>query len=69
MGRIDDIMCDDITCKGLNLASVAGMDDITCDEITYEFLHLSSLAGTDDIILDDLACDDIIAECMSIGSV
>ena len=28
MGRIDDIMCDDITCEDLHLASVAGMDDI-----------------------------------------
>ena len=37
MGRIDDIMCDDITCEDLHLASVAGMDDnITCDYLTYE---------------------------------
>ena len=27
-GRIDDIMCDDITCEDLYLASVAGMDDL-----------------------------------------
>ena len=35
MGRIDDIMCDDITCEYLHLASVDGMDDITCDDLTY----------------------------------
>ena len=33
---IDDIMCDDITCYDLHLASVAGMDDITCDDLTYD---------------------------------
>ena len=36
MGRIDDIMCDDITCEDLHIASVAGMDDITCDGLTYD---------------------------------
>ena len=35
IGRIDYIMCDDITCEDLHLASVAGMDDITCDDLTY----------------------------------
>ena len=34
--RIDDIMCDDITCNDLHLASVAGMDDITCDDLNPE---------------------------------
>ena len=29
-------MCDDITCDGLHLASMAGMDDITCDDLTYD---------------------------------
>ena len=33
---IDDIMCDDITCEDLHLASVAGMDDITCDDLNQE---------------------------------
>ena len=33
MGRIDDIMFDDITCEDLHLASVAVMDDITCDDL------------------------------------
>ena len=33
---IDDIMCDDITCDVLSLASVAGMDDITCDDLNPE---------------------------------
>ena len=38
-GRINDIMCDDITCEDLNLASVAGMDDITCDDLIYDDLN------------------------------
>ena len=33
MGWIDDIMCDDITCEDLHLASVAWMDDTTCDDL------------------------------------
>ena len=36
MGRIDDIMFDDITYEDLHLSSVAGMDDITCDDLTYD---------------------------------
>ena len=28
-------MCDDITCDGLHLASIAGMVDITRDDVTY----------------------------------
>ena len=36
MGRINDITCDDIICKDLHLASVAGMDDIACDDLTYD---------------------------------
>ena len=39
MGRIDSIMCDDITCEDLHLASVAGMDDILCDNLTYDDLY------------------------------
>ena len=35
-GRIDDIMCDDITCEDLHLAIVAGMDDLTYDDINQE---------------------------------
>ena len=38
IGRID-IMCDDMTCEDLNLASMAGMDDITCDDLTYDHLN------------------------------
>ena len=38
MGRIDDIMCDDIIIEDLHLASVSGMDDITCDDLTYDNL-------------------------------
>ena len=29
MERIEDVMCDDITCENLHLASVVGMDDIS----------------------------------------
>ena len=39
MGRIDGIMCDEITCEDLHLASVAGMVDITYDELTYDNLN------------------------------
>ena len=39
MGRIDNIMCDDITCEDLHLASVAGMDDIPCDDLIYDNLN------------------------------
>ena len=36
MGRIDDIMCDDITCEDLHLASVAGTVEITYDDLNLE---------------------------------
>ena len=36
MGRIDDIMCDNITCEHLQLASVAGFDDVACDDLSPE---------------------------------
>ena len=39
VGRFDDIMCDNITCEDLHLASVAGIDDITCDDLTYNDLN------------------------------
>ena len=39
MGRIYDIMRDDITCDDLHLASVAGMDAILCDDLTYDDLN------------------------------
>ena len=39
MGRINDIMCDDITCQHLHLASVAEMHDITFDDLTYDDLN------------------------------
>ena len=39
MGRIADIMCDDITCEDLHLASAAGMDGMTCDYLTYDDLN------------------------------
>ena len=59
MGRINDIMCDDITCVDLHHASVAGMDDITCED-----LHLASVAGMDGITCDDLTYDDLNPECV-----
>ena len=40
MGRIDDIMCDDITCEDLHVASVAGMENITCDDPNPECKRL-----------------------------
>ena len=39
MGRNDDIMCDDIICEDLHLASVAGIDAILCDDLTYDDLN------------------------------
>ena len=39
MGRIGDIMYDDITCEDLHLASVAGMHDIPCEYLTYDDLN------------------------------
>ena len=38
-GRIDDIMCDDITCEDLHLASVAEMDDIPCADLKYDDIN------------------------------
>ena len=38
-GRNDDIMCGDIICEDLHLASVARMDDIRCDNLTYDDLN------------------------------
>ena len=31
-------MCDQLTCKDLNLASMVGMVDITCEDLTYDDL-------------------------------
>ena len=39
MGRIDNIMCDDLSCEDIYLASVAGLDDIPCDDLTYDDLN------------------------------
>ena len=39
MERIDDIMCDGITCVGLHLASVAGMEDIPCNDPIFVDLN------------------------------
>ena len=40
MGRIYDIMCDDITCEDLYLVSLAGMEDITYDDINPKCVRL-----------------------------
>ena len=39
LGRIDDIMCDDITCEDLHLASLAGLDAVPCDDLTYDDIN------------------------------
>ena len=39
IGRIDDILCDDVTREYLHLTSVSGMDDIPCDDLTDEDLN------------------------------
>ena len=39
MGRMDDIICDDITCEDLHLAIVVGMDDKTSGDLTYDDLN------------------------------
>ena len=39
MGRIEDILCDDIIYEDLHHASVAGMDAIPCDDLTYDDLN------------------------------
>ena len=43
MGRIDDIMCGDITCEDLHLASVARTDDIPWNDLKYDDLNPESL--------------------------
>ena len=39
MGRIDDIICDDITYEDIHLRSVDGMDGITYNDPTYDDLN------------------------------
>ena len=43
---IDDIICDDLTCEDLRLATIAGMDDITCDDLPYDDLNLDESENT-----------------------
>ena len=43
MGRIHDIMCDEITCEDQHFSNVAGMDDLTYDDLNPEFVRI----GTD----------------------
>ena len=51
MGRIDDIMCDDITCEDQHFASVVGMDDITCDDLTYNDLKIECVRLCDGLTI------------------
>ena len=51
MGRIDNIMCHDIICEDLNLASVAGMDDILCDNLTYDDLNQECVRIRDGLMI------------------
>ena len=51
MGGIDDIMCDDIICKHLHVASVAGMDDMTCDDLIYEDLSVECVRLLDRLMI------------------
>ena len=39
LGRIADIMCDDIIFEDQHPASVPQMDDITNDDLTYDDLN------------------------------
>ena len=39
MGRIDDIMFENVTYEDRHLGSVAGMDGKTCDDLTYDDLN------------------------------
>ena len=50
-GRIDDIMCDDITYEDLHLASMAGMDDIPCEDRTYDDLNPERLRLWDGLLI------------------
>ena len=39
MGRINDLICDDITCQDQHLASVVRMEDIPCYDLIYDDLN------------------------------
>ena len=39
MGWFEVIMCDDITCEDLHLASMPGMDNVPCNDQTYDDLN------------------------------
>ena len=51
MGRIDDMMCDDITCEDLHLASVARTDDIPCDDLKYDDLNPECMRLWDGLLI------------------
>ena len=51
MERIDDIICDDITCEDLCLASVAGIDDIPRGDLTYNDLNQECVRLWDGLML------------------
>ena len=51
MGRIDDIMCDNITCEDQHLASVAGMADIPCNDLKYDDLNQECVSFWDGLTI------------------
>ena len=51
MGRIDDIMCNDITSEDLHLASVVGMDDIPYDDLKYDDLNQECMRLWDGLMI------------------
>ena len=51
LGRIDDIMFDDITSEDLHLARVAGMDDIPWDDLKYDDLNPECLRLFDELMI------------------
>ena len=52
MGRINDIMCDDIICEDRHLASAAGFDDIICDVQTYDDLNQECVRLWDELTIE-----------------
>ena len=51
MGRIDDIMYDDITCDDQHLASVARIDDIPSYDLIYDDLNLKCVTLWDEFTI------------------
>ena len=45
------MMCDDITCDDLHLASVAGTDDLACDDQAYDDLNIECVRLWDRLMI------------------